>query len=73
MRSRTKKMAPTKCSACKKKVGLLGFECAGCALVHCASHRLAEDHTCVNMCFFTDTTKLKDANPKIVPSKIVKI
>lgn len=34
-----------KCWLCKKKVGLLGFECA-CKFVYCFIHRHAEKHDC---------------------------
>jgi predicted nucleic acid binding AN1-type Zn finger protein len=63
------------CSAseCKKKVGLLGFTCNACSLVHCAAHRLAEDHRCARIDVFRDTAAIKASNPKIVPSKIVKL
>ena len=63
----------SKCAACKKKVGLLGFECAGCKVLHCASHRLAEDHSCSHIHVFKDTSLIEKTNPKVIPSKIVKI
>ena len=58
---------------CKKKVGLLGFTCNACSLVHCAAHRLAEDHRCARIDVLKDTSALKASIPKIVPSKILKL
>lgn len=63
----------SRCDACQKKVGLLGFQCGACRLMLCTAHRLAEDHQCANMHVFKSTDKLKEANPKVAPSKIVKI
>lgn len=40
-----KKSSSSRCKACKKKVGLLGFQCR-CGGVFCGSHRYAEEHSC---------------------------
>lgn len=34
------------CFDCKKKIGLMGFECNYCHNNYCSSHRLPEDHKC---------------------------
>lgn len=36
---------PGQCGACRKKIGILGFECK-CGVSFCARHRLPEDHEC---------------------------
>ncbi|KAI4385097.1 hypothetical protein MLD38_003158 [Melastoma candidum] len=36
----------TRCTLCKKHVGLLGFPCLHCEDVFCGSHRHTEDHAC---------------------------
>ncbi|XP_048560526.1 zinc finger A20 and AN1 domain-containing stress-associated protein 7-like [Triticum urartu] len=41
----TKKAAPTRCMACKKKVGLLGFACR-CGGTFCSLHRYVDGHAC---------------------------
>ncbi len=35
-----------RCQQCKKKVGVLGFECSACNYKYCTSHRLPECHNC---------------------------
>ncbi|OEL17294.1 hypothetical protein BAE44_0021691 [Dichanthelium oligosanthes] len=40
-----KKVQPTRCAACYKKVGLLGFVCR-CTKTFCGIHRYAEEHGC---------------------------
>lgn len=39
------KKSSSRCNACKKKVGLLGFHCR-CGHVYCGSHRYPEEHSC---------------------------
>ena len=41
----------SKCSAsgCKKKTVLIVGDCKFCQMSHCSSHRLPEDHKCVEM------------------------
>ncbi|CAL1406243.1 unnamed protein product [Linum trigynum] len=41
----TSKVNKSRCKACNKKVGLLGFTCR-CGDVFCGSHRYAEEHGC---------------------------
>mmetsp|Transcript_23151 Transcript_23151/g.66783 ORF Transcript_23151/g.66783 Transcript_23151/m.66783 type:complete len:303 (-) Transcript_23151:45-953(-) len=36
---------PSRCYACKKKIGLTGFQCQ-CGYHFCSTHRHAEDHQC---------------------------
>lgn len=39
------KKTVNRCGACKKRVGLTGFECR-CGGVYCGSHRHPEEHSC---------------------------
>ena len=41
----SKKMAPSRCVSCKKKVGLLGFNCR-CGGTFCEKHRYSDKHEC---------------------------
>merc|ERR1719277_1970750 len=36
---------PSKCYACRKKIGLTGFQCQ-CGYFFCSKHRYAEEHAC---------------------------
>tara|TARA_Y100000590_G_scaffold1649_1_gene2083 strand:+ start:31978 stop:32190 length:213 start_codon:yes stop_codon:yes gene_type:complete len=56
----------TRCAfnGCKKKIGLLGFECK-CGNIYCSKHRHAEDHEC------TYDHKSKERN--ILENKLVKV
>lgn len=36
---------PERCTVCKRKVGLLGFQCK-CENIYCSTHRYAEVHNC---------------------------
>ena len=40
-----KKLAPSRCVSCKKKVGLLGFHCR-CGGTFCEKHRYSDKHDC---------------------------
>lgn len=39
------KRSRTRCHSCRKKVGLLGFDCR-CGGMYCSAHRHAETHEC---------------------------
>jgi len=41
----SKKLAPSRCMSCKKKVGLLGFHCR-CGGTFCEKHRYSDKHEC---------------------------
>lgn len=49
---------------CKKKIGLLGFECK-CGQLFCAAHRHAEDHNC--------SFDHKSQGKNILEEKLVKV
>ena len=58
-----------RCSVCKKKVGLLGFECK-CGRLLCSSHRTAEEHNCEFDYRAEGKKRLADANPLVAFSKV---
>uniref|UniRef100_A0A0D9X878 AN1-type domain-containing protein n=1 Tax=Leersia perrieri TaxID=77586 RepID=A0A0D9X878_9ORYZ len=53
---------PTRCVSCKKKVGLLGFECR-CGGMFCSVHRYADKHACTHDFKKTDREKIAKENP----------
>jgi type IV secretory pathway VirB10-like protein len=61
-----------RCFCCRKKVGLLGFECR-CGYVFCSGHRHAQDHNCSFDYASFDKTNLAKANQKVVASKVDKL
>eukprot|EP00887_Chlorella_sp_A99_P001069 scaffold14.g1069.t1 len=62
----------SRCFCCKKKVGLLGFECR-CGYVFCAGHRHAADHACAFDYQTMDRDRLAKANPLVAASKVDKL
>lgn len=66
------KEGPSRCSSCKKRVGLTGFKCR-CGNLYCASHRYSDKHNCP----FDYRTAARDAiikaNPVIKAEKLDKI
>lgn len=62
----------SRCFECKKKVGLLGFECR-CGYVYCSSHRHAADHSCTFDYAGFDRERLAKANPLVAASKLDKL
>lgn len=64
--------APNRCSSCRKRVGLTGFNCR-CGNLFCAVHRYSDKHACP----FDYRTAARDAiaksNPVIKPKKLDKI
>uniref|UniRef100_A0A7S0B9H6 Ubiquitin-like domain-containing protein n=1 Tax=Pyrodinium bahamense TaxID=73915 RepID=A0A7S0B9H6_9DINO len=44
-RERRMQQDVTRCYACRKKIGLTGFQCQ-CGYFFCSAHRYAEDHSC---------------------------
>ncbi len=59
----------SKCWKCKKKVGLLGFECS-CNHTYCSGCRQAENHSCTFNYFAKYQEQLTKNNPKIIGSKL---
>lgn len=66
-----------KCLNCKKKIGLLGFECKYCNKEFCSSCRYIIVHNCKGLenCKKEKISELKDKldSQKIIISKLIKI
>lgn len=66
------KEGPSRCSSCKKRVGLTGFKCR-CGNLYCSSHRYSDKHDCP----FDYRTAARDAiakaNPVVKAEKLDKI
>uniref|UniRef100_A0A453Q4Z3 AN1-type domain-containing protein n=1 Tax=Aegilops tauschii subsp. strangulata TaxID=200361 RepID=A0A453Q4Z3_AEGTS len=60
---------PTRCMACKKKVGLLGFACR-CGGTFCSLHRYVDGHACNFDYKKVDREKIAQQNPLVVAPKI---
>lgn len=67
--SKTNKPKKKKCVICKKKVGLLGYECK-CGNIYCSLHRMPEDHQCKIDYKTEGKDKLRVNNPLIINDKI---
>lgn len=61
----------TTCFDCKKKIGLLGFECNYCHNKYCSLHRLPEDHKCT--CMNDLQNKYKEAAKEKLLSEATKV
>jgi hypothetical protein len=71
---KTKKKKPKKnrCAECRKKLGIVPFECK-CKRLYCNKHRYAEDHNCAYD-YKSEYKKIfKKNNPKVVAEKIIRI
>ncbi|VAH42886.1 zinc finger A20 and AN1 domain-containing stress-associated protein 12-like [Triticum dicoccoides] len=64
-----KKAAPTRCMACKKKVGLLGFACR-CGGTFCSLHRYVDGHACGFDYKKIGREQIAQQNPLVAPSKL---
>ncbi|PSR86841.1 Zinc finger A20 and AN1 domain-containing stress-associated protein [Actinidia chinensis var. chinensis] len=66
------KEGPSRCTTCKKRVGLTGFKCR-CGNLFCGSHRYSDKHDCP----FDYRTAARDAiaraNPVVKAEKLDKI
>lgn len=66
------KDGPSRCTACRKRVGLTGFSCK-CGNLFCAAHRYSDKHNCP----FDYRTAAQDAiaraNPVVKAEKLDKI
>lgn len=63
---------PTRCGACRKRVGLTGFKCR-CGVTFCGSHRYAEQHDCSFDFKSAGKDAIAKANPVIKADKIDRI
>ncbi|PAN44613.1 hypothetical protein PAHAL_9G057600 [Panicum hallii] len=66
------KPAASRCAACRKKVGLLGFRCC-CGETFCGAHRYAEKHACGFDYKGAGRERIAKNNPVVVADKIAKI
>ncbi|CAN6322347.1 unnamed protein product [Urochloa humidicola] len=64
--------AANRCTACRKKVGLLGFRCC-CGETFCGAHRYAEKHACGFDYKRAGRERIAKNNPLVVAHKIAKI
>ncbi|KAI3426851.1 hypothetical protein D9Q98_006797 [Chlorella vulgaris] len=62
----------SRCFCCRKKIGLLGFECR-CGYAFCSTHRHAQDHACPFDYATFDKANLAKANTKVVAAKVDKL
>ena len=74
VKPKPKKKLKNKCNFCKKKIGLVHFNCK-CEFVFCAACRYPEKHNCNKLeSIKNDQLEiLKENNPKCDSSKIDKI
>ena len=66
------KKKKNRCLNCKKKVGLMGFECR-CGGLFCAIHRYSDKHECGFDYKELGAKEIKNNNPVVVASKVQKI
>ncbi|KAI4963063.1 hypothetical protein ZWY2020_019780 [Hordeum vulgare] len=62
----------TRCSACQRKVGLLGFACR-CGATYCGAHRHADAHDCFFDYKATGREQIARQNPLVVAPKMARI
>ncbi|TYI98806.1 hypothetical protein E1A91_D01G242700v1 [Gossypium mustelinum] len=63
---------PTRCTVCRKRVGLTGFKCK-CGITFCGSHRYPENHGCTFDFKKIGREEIARANPVVKAEKIVRI
>lgn len=61
-----------RCWSCKKKVGILGFECK-CDYVFCSKHRYASAHDCDFDYKEANQNIIKKLNPQVKREKFERI
>ncbi|KAK1289185.1 Zinc finger AN1 domain-containing stress-associated protein 15 [Acorus calamus] len=62
----------SRCSSCKRKVGLTGFRCR-CGDLFCGRHRYSDVHECSFDYKAAGREEILKANPVVRASKIIKI
>ncbi|KAK1267580.1 Zinc finger AN1 domain-containing stress-associated protein 15 [Acorus gramineus] len=62
----------SRCSSCKRKVGLTGFRCR-CGDLFCGRHRYSDVHECSFDYKAVGREEILKANPVVRASKIIKI
>ncbi|KAL5716810.1 hypothetical protein ACHQM5_009930 [Ranunculus cassubicifolius] len=63
---------PTRCSTCKRKVGLTGFRCR-CGTTFCGTHRYPEQHGCTFDFKSVGREAIAKANPVVIAEKLDRI
>jgi len=66
------KAGPSRCTTCKKRVGLTGFKCR-CGNLFCGSHRYSEKHDCPFDYRAAGKDAIAKANPVVKAEKLDKI
>ncbi|XP_057953593.1 zinc finger A20 and AN1 domain-containing stress-associated protein 8 isoform X2 [Malania oleifera] len=66
------KEGPKRCSMCKKRVGLTGFNCR-CGHLFCAQHRYSDKHDCSFDYRSAGQDAIAKANPVVKAEKLDKI
>uniref|UniRef100_UPI00358E353F AN1-type zinc finger protein 5-like isoform X2 n=1 Tax=Myxine glutinosa TaxID=7769 RepID=UPI00358E353F len=66
------KSRANRCSMCRKKVGLTGFECR-CGQLFCSVHRYSDEHNCTFDYRSAAADKIRRENPVVAGQKIQKI
>lgn len=64
--------AANRCGSCKKKVGLVGFNCK-CGTTFCGSHRYPEEHKCTYDYKVAGKEAIAKANPLVVAEKLQRL
>lgn len=68
------KIKKVRCAVCRKKLGLLGFDCkCSSTLKFCAEHRLPENHDCQFDHKSQQICNLADKLIKVSCEKVIKI
>ena len=66
------KESPNRCSSCRKRVGLTGFNCR-CGSLFCAVHRYSDKHNCSFDYQAVGREAIAKANPVVKAEKLDKI
>ncbi|KAJ8512730.1 hypothetical protein OPV22_003164 [Ensete ventricosum] len=66
------KEGPSRCSTCRKRVGLTGFTCR-CGNLFCSVHRYSDEHGCSFDYRSAAQTAIAKANPVVKAKKLDKI
>ncbi|KAB1224812.1 Zinc finger A20 and AN1 domain-containing stress-associated protein 8 [Morella rubra] len=66
------KESSNRCSACRKRVGLTGFNCR-CGNIFCAVHRYSDKHDCIYDYRTAAQDAIAKANPVVKAEKLDKI
>ncbi|KAJ4836201.1 hypothetical protein Tsubulata_002403 [Turnera subulata] len=66
------RQGPSRCSTCRKRVGLTGFKCR-CGTTFCGVHRYPEKHGCTFDFKKLGREEIARANPLVIAEKLDKI